>query len=718
MDSLRRSVCFAAMSLLMVCVVAAIACAQGRAQQSAVPANDPAVADPPRLLPAVANVHPRLLFGPEDIPRMRAFAEGPGKPWFDKLVEYLGACRPPGDTRFLHDATEAQRQGYWRLPTVALHYVLTGDRQSFQRAKGFLEILAGQEHWETGKELSSGMGAGNMMAGAALAFDWLYNDLDPRFREQFRRKLILQARRMYHIGHLGKGPKRVLYWQQDPQNNHRWHRNAGFIPAVLAAYEGDAAENWILAKAYEEIAFVARWLPDDGTCHESSSYMIFGGSHLMIAMHAADRCWGTQYLQLPYFANHAGFRLQVMTPGLKNPFSYGDSGGTGSYGNYLLKCTAVNRQADEQAGLMAMHEVNPNTMMFGWFSLVWHDPTVAGGSVHNLPTTAFYPDLGMAFVRDGWTARNVGVMFKCGPYGGYKLNEYRNTNNFHGVNVAHNDPDANSFLIAMGGDLIAETSRYSKNKLSSSHNTILVNGMGQKNEGEGWMQPFGGRRRDMTKMAVVTAFLDEGDVVIVEAEAAGAYPAGNSRRRGRAADPRPALQRYRRTLVWVKGSYLLVLDDIRAPEPVELTWMMQGRQLDQVAPGEGRYRLRRGDVTCGFQVAADRPFNPAIGTSTADERGKPLGWKQLRLTTRTNAWRVAGVFDPWSLGRLTVNLAPHSGDAATVKVVGPDFMDTWRWRAATGQFTPSTITGARRGGFTVKLDRTSAPAKERAKSVR
>ncbi|MFW6155305.1 MAG: DUF4962 domain-containing protein, partial [Planctomycetota bacterium] len=605
----------------------------------AVPDSDPAVDNPARLRPEVADVHPRLLFGPEDIPLLRAKAEGPGRMWYDMVLKYLGASKPPEDTKYLRDATDAQRQFFWRLPTVALHYVITGDEQSFERAKGFLEILLNLDHWEEGKERDSGMGAGNVLAGAALAFDWLYNDLDPDFREAFRRKLLLQARRMYHIGHLKKGPSRVYYWQGDPQNNHRWHRDAGLLLATLAAYSGDPSEDWILTKAYEEAAFVATWLPDDGTCHESSSYMIFGGPYLTLALQSADRCFGTSYLDLPYFKNHAPFRLQVMTPGLRNVFDYGDSGGTGSYGNYLLKCAALNRQADVRAALLRMHELNWKSFMFGWFSVIWDDPTLTGGSVDDLPTTAFYDDLGMAFIRDGWTSDDVGVMFKCGPYGGYKLNEYRNQgDSFRGVNVAHNDPDANSFLIAVDGALVAETSGYSKKKVTSSHNTLLVGGMGQKNEGGVWVQPW---RGDMSKMAVVTTWLDAGDVVVVEGEAAGAYPAGTSRRRGKARTPRPALDRYRRTFVWVKGDYLLVLDDIRAEAETELTWLMQGPDLDELDPDAGRYQLRRDEATCPFQVAADNPWDATIVTSTADQRGKPLGWKQVQLSATTDAWRLA-----------------------------------------------------------------------------
>ena len=55
------------------------------------------------------------------------------------------------------------------------------------------EFLA-QEHWEgtgNGKgEQDCGMSAANIMIGAGMALDVLWHDLDPEFREQYRKKCI------------------------------------------------------------------------------------------------------------------------------------------------------------------------------------------------------------------------------------------------------------------------------------------------------------------------------------------------------------------------------------------------------------------------------------------------------------------------------------------------------------------------------------------------
>jgi len=645
-----------------------------------VPATDPAVEKPVELTAVGKGAHPRLLFGGEDVPRLRAFAEGEGKGLFAALEKYLPVSSAPNHTKFLTDATDAQRQGFWRAPTAALHYVLTGEAKSLDKAVSFLKLFAGLKHWEEGKERDSGMGAANIMVGAALAYDWCWDGLDPAFREQVRKKLLWHARAMYHGGHLMKNAG-THYWQPDPQNNHRWHRDAGLALCALAAAEGGADEQWILAKTRGELDFIARWLPPDGTTHEGPGYLAFGAAHLTLALQAADRCFGTKHLDHPYFKTVPLFRIHMLAPGMTTPLPFGDCAGVGGYNNFLYKACAQHRLADAQAAVRTFQQRSPDAFQFAWFSLVWTDPALGGGSIEKLHKTAFFPDVGVLTVRDGWAAPNAAAMLKCGPYGGYKLNEYRNADNFRYVNVAHDDPDINSFILYGRGALLAETSRYSKKKLTSSHNTILVGGKGQRGEGQGWTQPLKRGDKDMTKLAWITAFKDAGDVVVVEGEGAGAYP---------------DLARYRRTMIWVKGAYVLILDDIRGAggKDVDLTWLLQGPKLAAVDSAKHRYALSKDEAKCEFHVAADPPLAPKIATSTADHRGKPLGWQQLQLSGKAGAFRIAGAYDLWDHGEIHVDLKT-AGNAATVAVRAKGISDEWSWEAPTDDRAPSTLTGSR-----------------------
>ena len=649
----------------------AVAAASGQFAPAQVPASDPAVpaGEQVHLLPGVANQHPRLLFTDTQLADLRTKALSPGNPFYQQLTGYLIA--PPTNNNYVSDATEAQRQGFWRAPSVALHYAITGNQTSFNRTKGYLDSFLAQPQWETGTEDDSGMGAGNILLGAAIAYDVLHDDLSVSYRSQFRTKLLDQARKMYHLGHLQKNAD-SKYWQQDPQNNHRWHRNGGLALAVLTVADpNDPADDWILKKTKEELDFVHRWLPKDGSNHEGTGYAPFGTNHLALAFDAADRVLGTNYLQHDFFKNSADFRLATLTPGMKQVFAYGDanSGTIGSTNNYLFLATAKHRQADQQAALMKLYNQDKNAFEFGWMSTLWHDPTLTGGSIDNLSRKHKFTDIGLAVVRDGWEENDVALSFKTGPYGGQTLNEYRNSNNGKYINVAHDDPDANSFQIYARGKLLAAPDGYATTqKLTSAHNTILVNGVGQKGEGSWWTQPVSG---DMTTLSRLVTFDDRGDITVIEGEAGNAYT--NS------------LQRYRRTAAFVEGKYILILDDIRASLARNITWMVQGEDVDIVDGAAGRYLLSAGGVEMPFQLKGNVNPSEVVGTSTAEHRGASLGLEQLQATASTAQWRSAALFDAWGLENVEMTFVPISAFVTEIRVTGPGLADVWRWDSTTNQ---------------------------------
>lgn len=666
-----------------------------------IPAEDPVVEGPaPTIVEGLAGVHPRLLFGQQDVAALRAFVQTQrGQQFLTPFNGYLPVCYVPSNTSFLTNGTDAQREGLWKLPTVAMNYLLTGSQTSFNRTVDFMQFLMNLEHWETTSETDCGMGAANIMIGAALAFDWLYDDLDPTFREQYRQKLWEQARRMYYMGHL-KMAGTTGYWVSDPQNNHRWHRDAGLALCVLAAATGDDSEKWMMTKLAEELAFVANWLPDDGTTHESPGYMIFGASHLVLAMQASDRCLGTEHLQKPFFQNFNRYMVQMMSPGLNRWFAYGDQGGinVGSLGYDVskLKTAGLHEKSDAISVIDAQIDSYGVANTTAWLGMIWYPTALPKGSLANIPDHDFLPDMGLQLLRDGWDSGSVAAMFKCSPFGGYALNRYRVEYGYTYVNVAHDDPDANSFVILRDGRYLAETSRYSYSKKSANHNTLLVNGLGQvargRTEGVQWTQPAT-HSNSMYDIAVVTARGRTGRNVAVEGEAADSYPAYSSGELSR-----PALTRYRRIFAYVEGKYILTLDDMRAPQTVDFNWLMQGPNLDALSAAEGRYRLRNGDTNAEFQAVSDRALSPQLVTSPADNRNTNLGWQQLRLTANASTARIAAVFDAWNRGNLRVTMQTIDATSALVTVSGPQFKDTWTWRAGEGKFDPSTLVGRSQAG--------------------
>ena len=658
-----------------------------------VPEKDPEVAEPIALREEVAGKHPRLLFTAEELATIRARAKGVCRNFVEGMEGYLPSCNPPEHSDYLGDATDAQRQGFWRAPTAGLHYLVTGDKASLAKAKGFLAKFTEDEHWETGGEQDSGMGAGNIMVGAALLYDWLYHDLDEDFRERARRKLLLQARRMFHRGHLKKA-KGIHYWQQDPQNNHRMHRDAGLALCVLAAASGAPEEQWILKKTHDELKFMHDWLAEDGSFHESSSYMAFGVQYAVLAFDAADRCLGTDLLGHDFFKNNPLFRVHLLTPGLKSLFPFGDAGGMGYYNNYLFKCTARHQTRDLQAAVWEAYEVDRKSYHYDWFSLIWYDPTLEAGSLENLPKTGFFPDIGLGVVRDGWEEKDTALLFKCGPYGGHTLNKYRNERNFHYINVAHNHPDANSFQLFTRGHQIATDDHYPNVKITRAHNTILVDGKGQKGGGQGWTQPLG--RSDMTKLANVITWKEAGKVIVMEGEAGGLYD---------------ALERFRRLIVWVEGDYILLMDDIIAEREVEMTWLLHSPDIQTLDESKRLYAMKQDTATCPFRfLSDDEAFEPVelsilVLDDATDNKGKPKQrGKQIQVSATRSDWAPVVLFAPWQRKGLEAKVQFEDGPPFKVTVTADGLRDTWLWEPSDDEASPAQLRGEREDGFKIEVN--------------
>jgi hypothetical protein len=230
--------------------------------------------------------------------------------------------------------------------------------------------------------------------------------------------------------------------------------------------------------------------------------------------------------------------------------------------------------------------------------------------------------------------------------------------------------------------LFRSSDGYSYQKDTSAHNTILVNGQPQKGSDKGqWTQPLKGADADMSRLAFITTYQDAGDVVVAEGEASNAYA---------------GLDRFRRAVIWVKGKYLLVLDDIRGPAGTQVTWLNQSLKVEAVDAPAGVYRLtnktaggKDSNATILMQLVANQPIAAAIGDSPACDRKESMGYRQLQAKMPGEKLRVAAIYDAWKKGDVRVALAVADDGVATVTVTGSGCQDTWGWLPASAKDRPA-----------------------------
>jgi hypothetical protein len=666
-----------------------------------IPAADPAATNAPAILPALQGVHPRVLFTGSEIAALKATAASDPTlskaaaeaiSWGKTRVK-LPAGNPPDICK---SDTPALTTSFGRYVNLAYAYALTGDPAIKNNIVAILQVMLDQPYWADAKELDCNMGAGNNMFMVGTLFDTVYNDLDPVFRLKMAEKILIHVRRMYYLGHKELALDCIKYWQQDTQNNHRWHRNAGMTACLMAIAdipELKGRTEYLLQQMKQEIDFVLKWWPADGDCHEGAGYQQFGFLYLALTAQIWDRDTGSEYLRHPGFANAWAQQLHYWAPGRQSYMTFGDAPNTekdtGNLGMAFFLSPKISRDKDVQAAVMNFYKKNSlkgGKNNVDWSLLAVYDPTVGEGDYTKVTPHHLFPDLGAASMRDNWTDDAVLFTFKCGPYGGYKLNEYSHANpkdgKPHYVNVAHDDPDANSFAMGSAGEFYFHPGRYSTTKKTEDNNTILVDGKGQIGEGDAYTQPV--PNVDMRTLSYLTGWkTDSQNRIIVEGEAGPAYK---------------ELNRFRRSCIWMPGEYILILDDIRTADgkPHNISWQAVTGKAQFEDPKSGRcYIQTEKGQRMDMQILSNKEIDGSIDYQMLIGRWGSELLNKFQFFQNAGAIKFACLMDPW---KKKVSMTFSEKDAVvTVTVKGEGFEDVWIWTPAKDLKTPSLIQGTRGG---------------------
>ncbi|MBM4017041.1 MAG: DUF4962 domain-containing protein [Planctomycetes bacterium] len=585
----------------------------------------------PAPLAKVRGTRPRLYLTAESAARLREAIRGThANLWEEVRGRADGYARRGPPAYILHDRSSGDEQLWQRevggaMPTLAMAWLLTGDRKYLDASRAWALASCGYPTWGLGRIDGMDLAAGHQLFGLALVYDWCHADLGDDARRTIRDTFARRAGAMFEAAATGKA-----WWHRSYLQNHLWVNITGLAAAGLAVFDEVAgADRWV-GLPLEKYRQTMASLGPDGASHEGVGYWEYGAEYMLKFMHLARDRLGVNLYDSPWWRNTAAYALYLTLPREAwtprgSIVDIADCPRSHWYGpDHILRRLAAEYR-DPYAQWLAKEVDAADVAAAGapWLNLVWYDPSVEAKPPAGLPTLRHFEDMGLVSARSGWSGRDALVVFKCGPFIGHEAA----ARFAYDPGGGHVHPDANHFVLFGGGEWLVRDDGY-RAKRTDQHNTLVVGGRGQLGEGSMWFRGsecLREKARPRIIGAVSGAALDS-----IAGDATEAYP------------PDLGLKRFVRHLVFLKPDVLLVLDDVALGSEADLE--LRFHPESKRASREGAAVVLRGEKAAlraealtpdGVTLSAEDV--PAAGRR--DEKGETMF--AVRLRKRAALWQNA-----------------------------------------------------------------------------
>ncbi|NGM61047.1 DUF4962 domain-containing protein [Sphingobacterium sp. SGG-5] len=229
------------------------------------------------------------------------------------------------------------REALTRLYYLSYSYRMTGDTKYLQRAEKELHAVCDFESWNPSHFLD----VGEMCMAVAIAYDWLYADLQEQTKMKVRKAIVEKA----------IAPSYEKKYNRFLNMHNNWNSvcNAGLVYGALAIFEDDKEQAIaVIERALKSTQLPLQAYAPDGNYPEGPSYWNYGTTFQVMLSAALESALGSDngLSDSPGFMESAYYML----------FTTGPSG-------YYFNYSDCGRQ------------IEPSPSMF-WFANKLNDPTL------------------------------------------------------------------------------------------------------------------------------------------------------------------------------------------------------------------------------------------------------------------------------------------------------------------------------------------------------
>lgn len=370
-------------------------------------------------------------------------------------------------------------------------YLLTQNkRYSDEAMKRITKMIS----WSDNKNVAGDFNTATILSLCSMAYDSFYDQLADNQKKMLLHEIKIMGGDFYRQfnNHL----------ENHIADNHVWQMTLRiFTMAAFSVYgELPEADTWV---DYCYNVWLARFpgLNKDGGWHNGDSYFQVNIRTLIEVPYFYSRISGFDFFTDPWYKGSAMYVIYQQPP-------FSKSAGNGSSHRKVVKPSGVRvGYADALARLTGntfaadylrrISEKQPDILKeafmakpgdLAWFRLQCHKSLPEGKGLNDLPLGYVFPETGIATFMSNWQSikRNAMFSFRSSPYGSTS-HALANQNAF---NTFYNGLP----LFYSSGHHISFTDEHSVycHRATRAHNSILVNGMGQRigTEGYGWIPRY------------------------------------------------------------------------------------------------------------------------------------------------------------------------------------------------------------------------------------